>query len=759
MPLHAFVDVHAQWLVCKIVGCAKVRSMTNQRLQLALDQLKSADWRRLELFASEFLVSEFPNLRTSASPSGDGGRDAEIITFRDEPIHALQYSVTPNWASKIRETVKRLKDTNPSVQILTYATNIQIGADADELKAELKRKYKIFVDIRDKSYFLERFRNSPGTEKAAEALAVDFVDPLLAQTGVIKKSTSMLTGEEARAALVLLSLQLKDDTQEKGLTKLSFEALVRSVLMDTDVEHRMSRDELFSRVRSLVPHDATQHIDELTQSAIDRLKRRFLRHYPREDEFCLTHEESARVKAYRSQVSVLEAELQLEIQRIVQTLTCSAAVEGEVTALEIRSRRILEQVLYSRAEFFAGAVLAGNMAKFATVRIQEVVLKDQSKNPPRKGSREADPDLVTGLIREILISKSDQIQNYLHDLSNAYTLMAFLRATPDVQSAIKKIFAYGEIFLDTTVLLPLLAEELLGHNVGEFQKILTIATEAGIEFFVTDGVLEELSSHILRGLAYSRMHYANWEGGIPFIFEVYVRAGENPNNFARWTEIFMGDSRPIDDLGTYLRERFGIARVSLDENVQKAPSELRQAVDQIWYEIHEKRREKHRTQAAVDPLTIIRLAKHDTENYVGVVQKRFKETASPLGYSAWWLTFDRMALTVAETLRTKYGIEPPASPILSLDFLAQCLALGSIRSKVPKEAAQVLPMMIEPRMVSFLTKELLDEAQRIRKEMEGTPEHVISRKVRDFLDAARQRMGPMSIRGVEAFYDQIVSEI
>jgi hypothetical protein len=732
--------------------------MTSQRIQLALEQLSASNWQRLETFASEFLISEFPDLRTSASPSGDGGRDAEIITFKDDPIHVLQYSVTPKWPSKIRDTAKRLKKTNPQAQILTYVTNVQLGADADEIKNELKREYKLFLDVRDKGYFLERFRSTPATEKASEALAADLVDPLLAEAGVIEKASGVLTGEESRAALVLLSLQLKDDTQEKGLTKLSFEALVRSVLMDTDADHRMAKAELFAKVRALVPQDPTQHVDQLIDSAITRLKKRVLRHYPKEDEYCLTHDESVRVSAYRSDLAVGEAELQLEIQHIVQAVTTIDELNEEVRALAVRTRRILEHVLYSRAELFAGAVLAGTMAKFASVRIQEVVLNDQSQHQPTKGTREADPDLVTALIREVLMGKSAQIQTYLRDLANAYTLMAFLRTTPDVQSAIKKIFSHGEIYLDTTVLLPLLAEELLGHGEGEFQRIVQIATEAGIEFFVTDGVLEELASHLQRGLAYFRNTYANWEGGIPFIFEAYVRAGADPGFFSHWIENFMGDSRPIDDLGVYLQEKFGVTRTSLEAEMLKAPAELRQAVDQIWSAIHEKRRERRGNQTALDPLTIIRLAKHDTENYVGVVQKRHNETVSPLGFSAWWLTFDRLALTVADTLRTKFGITPPASPILSLDFLAQCLALGSIRSKIPKGAAQSLPMMIEPRTVSFLTKDLLDEAQIIRKEMEGTPEHVISRRVRDYLDEARQRMGPMATRGVETFYDELPTE-
>lgn len=732
--------------------------MTSQRLQLALERLTASDWKRLEAFASEFLVSEFPDLRTTASPSGDGGRDAEIFTFQDDPIHALQYSVTTGWEKKIRDTAKRLKETHPAIQILTYVTSISIGADADELKNELRRDYKLHLDIRDRNYFLERFRSTAATERASEALANDLVDPLLAQAGIVKKSTSILTAEEARAALVLLSLQLKDDTQEKGLTKLSFEAMVRAALTDADANNRIAKEELYSRVRALVPNEASQRVDELTSTAIDRLKKRYLRHYPKDDTYCLTHDETERVRAYKSELAITEAGLQLEILRITQAVVSEQEQPEALKAIAFRARRILERVLYDRAEVFAGAVLANDLATFSTLRVDEVVLRDLSAYPAKKGTRESEPDLLSALIREILISRSTEILRYLRDLSNAYTLMAFLRVTPDVQNAIKKIFSHGEIFLDTTVLLPLLAEELLEPGKGEFQRIVRIASDAGISFFVTEGVLEELSSHILRGLAYSRSSSGRWEGSIPFIYEAYVRTGRDPNNFARWIETFMGDQRPIDDLGSFLEERFGIARTSLEKDVLNAPNDLRQAVDQIWYEIHEKRRDRTARQLSLDPLTIIRLAKHDTENYVGVVQRRREEKVSPLGYTAWWLTFDRLALSVAEKLRSRHGIVPPASPVLSIDFLAQCLAVGSIRSKISKDAADSLPMMIEPGTVSFLTKDLLEEARAIRESMSGVPEHVISRRVRDYLDAARQRMGPMAMRGVDAFYEQLRSD-
>lgn len=729
--------------------------MTRERLQLALERLTATTWRRLETFASEFLAPDFPNLRTTASPSGDGGRDAEIINFADDPVHVLQYSVAEDWNAKIRITVKRLNQTNPQVQLLTYVTNHTIGADADELKREVKTNHRIFLDVRDSNYFLDRFHQSLGTERAAEALAVDLVDPLLAKAKVIRQATAVLTSEEAKAALLLLSLQLKDDTQEKGLTKLSFEALVHSVLMDTDAEHRMKRTAILEKVRALVPHDASHHVDELATSALKRLTKRVIRHYPSVDEYCLTHDESVRVKAYQESLAVDELELQSEIGAVVKTALASEGTDDEVRSLAIRVRRILERCLYDRAELFASVVLSGNMSSFSTDRIQEVVMADQTETVPSKGGREADPDFIKSIIEDILIGESQRISEYLAHLSNAYTLMAFLKSTPDVQNAIKKIFSHGEIFLDTTVLLPLLAEEILPGKDGHLQRIISIATDAGIQFFVTEGVLEELASHLNRGLAYARGTYTSWEGGIPFIFEAYVRAGADPRNFRMWVEEFMGDTRPVEDLGLFLEKRFNISAASLEKDMLEAPEELRYAVDQIWADIHEKRREGPGKVSNIDPLTIIRLAKHDTENYVGVIQRRKAEVASPMGYSVWWLTFDKLALRVGELLRAKHGIKPPASPILSLDFLSQCLAIGPIRAKLSKKAAQSIPIMMEPRAVSFLTKDLLDEAQKIRKEMEGRSEYVIARRVRDHLDSARQRMGFLAQKGVDTFYDEL----
>ena len=73
-----------------------------------------------------------------------------------------------------------------------------------------------------------------------------------------------------------------------------------------------------------------------------------------------------------------------------------------------------------------------------------------------------------------------------------------LRETPDVQGAVEKMFSHGKIWLDTSIVLPLLAEPLFDGQTGRFTRMLEASHEAKLELFVTWGVIEEIERHMNR---------------------------------------------------------------------------------------------------------------------------------------------------------------------------------------------------------------------------------------------------------------------
>jgi len=144
---------------------------------------------------------------------------------------AIQYSVAADWDSKIRRTVKRLKEAFlGQIRILVYATNQRIGADADDLKRELLRDENLYLDPRDQNWFIERVNADSQREQAGEQLAEIIADPFLAGEGVIRSRARALTTVEACTGLLFLTLQWEDDTRDKGLSRLSYEALVKAAL-------------------------------------------------------------------------------------------------------------------------------------------------------------------------------------------------------------------------------------------------------------------------------------------------------------------------------------------------------------------------------------------------------------------------------------------------------------------------------------------------------------------------------------------------
>jgi hypothetical protein len=175
-------------------------TITRERFELALDQLKGSDWARFEALASRFLVPDYPHLRTMASPSGDGGRDAEFYHPDSEPTFVFQYSVQLAWEPKIKATLVRLAKTFPHVKSLTYVTNQTIGARGDKIKSEA-RKAGVFLDVLDKNWFLDRMTLGDGRAQAAEDLARAIVDPLLIDKN-ISSGPSAISNREAGTALV-----------------------------------------------------------------------------------------------------------------------------------------------------------------------------------------------------------------------------------------------------------------------------------------------------------------------------------------------------------------------------------------------------------------------------------------------------------------------------------------------------------------------------------------------------------------------------
>lgn len=726
--------------------------MSRQRLTLALERLDSDQWKLFEEFASAFLTSQYPHLRTVASPSGDKGRDAQLFSFDGRIPSVLQYSISKDWKRKIRKTAKKISETFPNTTMLIYVTNQRILSSSDDLKKDVSAKYGLVLDIHDQDWFLDRFAGDEHREAVSEILAQKIVDPFLASKEVLEHSAPTMSSVELRAALTFLQLQWEDDTREKGLTKLSFEALVRTVLRETNSEARLSRTAIHEQIINMFPLHEPRRVRTLANSALLKLTKKFIRHWEKSDEFCITYEETQRVRDRLVELEVANSSLDAEIQTTLQLYLVDGVETDYFTKL---IRLALNHYLFEKAEVFAGAIANNQLFDIGIENLQksaEYVINHDDTSIAGKDHNEV-VRIVICVVRDLITEPTVNLRNHLRAKADAYTLFAFLGRTPDVQRAVSRMFSHGTIWLDTTIVLPLLAEDLIRNEQRRFSQMLAIAHSAGLELRVTSGVIEEVERHINRCITYMNMHHSDWQGSIPFLVDAYLRSGRSLMSFSSWIERFEGRERPEDDIAEYFNEFFSIKKEDLKEEEVKASEELRIAVQEAWHAAHSARRGIGIQD--IDDITFGRLVRHDVENYVGVIERRRNRGESYLGFSAWWLTLDRLAGQVDERVQGDLGRDAPPSPVMSADFLVNYLSVGPMRSKVTREADFSLPIALDVGFLEEIPKDLMHEAERIRTEAKDLPEYIVRRRVRDCLDAAKRRPGRFVERGIKTILESI----
>jgi hypothetical protein len=406
-------------------------TMNIDLFKLALDRLQPSDWESFEELASSFLIQEFNQLRTMANPAGDGGSDSVLFQSETIPFIAFQYSLQKDWKSKIRVTLKRLMKEYPDIRLLIYMTNQTIGGQADELKKEVLQK-GLSLDIRDKHWFLERATIGDEREQAANRLIDRIARPYLVDENIISKPSSPLSSGEAQAALLYLGLQLRDDVTGKGLTKLSFDALVRAALRHTSSDARMSRTDIHKAIQRSLPSSEAETLTPYIDSALSRLAKRYIRYWQKEDQFCLTFEEHQRIIARLAEKENEEAKFYEEIRNNCESCLSeiSGATANDLEDLVQRIPRVIESLLLKKGEAFVAAVRSNNLVNLGFERLTDIIMNDLSLNPPTGNITQHIPNIGLTTVQRILAKPSNTTQRYLRELSDSYTLFSFLKETP-----------------------------------------------------------------------------------------------------------------------------------------------------------------------------------------------------------------------------------------------------------------------------------------------------------------------------------------
>ena len=476
-------------------------------------------------------------------------------------------------------------------------------------------------------------------------------------------------------------------------------------------------------------------------NALARLTKRYVRHWKKDDEFCLTYDEHNRIMSRLADSAAEDDDFRKTVQ--THSLLCLEEIskpnQSDLDDLLLRVPRVLEKLLLRRGEEFVTAVLSNTLHRVGIRHLADLIIQDLNEWRIDSEIIKFYPQLVATIIQTLLSEANTSTRNYLRRLANSYTLFTFLNHTPDVQSAVRKLFSHGTVWIDTTVLLPLLAERIEEDQEDwRLNKIVAACEQSGVEWRVTSGVIREIGAHMNVALKCSQSPANIWRGRIPYLYYKFIHSGKPPDEFGKWLSLFRGSELPEDDIAQFLLDVLGIQRHDLEEAALQVDVELRWAVERLWAEAHNKRRS--RNEQLMDETHTRILIENDIETYLGVIALRQNEQITELGFRNWLLTLDHDAWAIRDLLKEEFMDKAPPSPLMSLSFMLNTISFGGLGAHKYKTAEISIPLILDIEMSESMPHDLLQLAEDVRRENEGRPEYVIRRMVRDAINKARRHM-------------------
>jgi len=715
-------------------------AIRRERFELALDQLGPTDGHSFERFANAFLAVEMPELRPVGGMH-DQGQDAYIYNCHSLPGAFVQHSTTPDWRAKIRATLKTLRGAGMAVTHLTYTTPRLIGSKIDSLRIEL-RSEGVMLDVRDREYFLTHVGTLPARGEAAELLAKQYVDPLLADRGVLGHVAMALTDEEERVAATYLQLEVGAKDPAKAVTKSVLEAIVMYSLREATPDSLVPRRDIHETAKRFTSASERQRVCALIDGTLRRLvDRDLVKHHRREDAFTLALGQRAEMTARLERLLAERAEVHAEVEDRTDAVAARLGVDFRYDSSKVASDvlAVADRLLCAGGRIAALALVGlgeFHAKRESTIMAAEQVIQQAPEQLLSLGELGATNfvDLIPAVVEDILARPSEAIARRLRRATDAYCLLFALRETADVQGAIDKIFRGSRIQVDTSVLLPCLAEQLLPPKNRRMSNLLRAATASGFSLFVGEDVLNELQTHLERVLVGFRRHTSsavNAVGGAaaavyqPLLISTYLTAG-TPGSFEDVVARFMGEQDPQRDLAEFLRFELSVDFDEMAEVRRRLdPGTLEELVTQ-WRLVKRRR-------PWMDEEAFATLVRHDARAFLLIEHLRKNEGPSEqYGYTWWWLTMDGAAYRTDHLRRGNRAVSLCMSP----EFFARYLSVAPKRSRQEQIAADLLPISIEVAGLGLVPPELRDEAGRLYESNKDLPEYLRRRRLRELVNRA-----------------------
>lgn len=709
--------------------------------EIALSRVGGADF---ENFCQSFFASTLGSEYVPMGGHHDGGADGaldERIFGNDRMQKFLQASTSPEFKTKIRGTVKRLREVGRVPKSLIYATSVKLK-QIDKIEEELGDELGCRITIRDRSYFQHQINESPGTIQAYKSY-LESSASFLSEIGganTVQQDQNL----PAKALCVFIGQELDRNQGKIELLEAVSDSLILWALEGTDPDKEifLSLKKIRERVLKALPSAKQFFAEDILERRLDILSSkntegRKVRFHRKEKGYCLPYvtretirEENVEDETLRLKVSDVFATNAFEMicERSSDTDSEDFYLVGECVQIchdvihESFLAQGLEMTLFLEQKSDGDANLPP---------IMDLISKAIEKRNLTGKEAEIIFQLCWGILRKTYYDSTEAERQYLRKLSRTYVLLFMLKNEPRVVEYFRKMSSRFNLYIGSDLIVKCLSEHLLKPEDQTTKNALKLFYDAGSKLILTDLALDEVWNH----LKITHFEFVNNYRAIQHLIDLpplveltnkiliraffYARIERRTDKKAQLTwESYLNNFLPLpnitnesskSDLREYLIHEFNF-KFEDEETTLRGIDE--QELDELTEKILENRGDRDHGETNEEILS-----RNSAATVLRVYQRRAEERerrgGNPYGFKTWWLTQrSRIHIATKELVKkqqSRYLMRP--------EFIVHFLASFPPVADVQKSYAEIFPTMLgiklSNRMDEGAFKKVLEEAKGI----------------------------------------------
>ncbi len=405
----------------------------------------------------------------------DGTKDYKILTSRDMQSVSIAMSITPNWKKKLTDDISNMKRRNPNLSNVFYFSSQRIPEGSfSKYQKEKAINDNIFVIRYDSQLIASDFIKKNKIDKILKIANIDI------KSEVYEHNRQLLNKNIAISSLLLFS----DDANE--LRKSFFETIIKTQILNS--YNPLTREKLIQSIIDTYSFNSEQspyissHFDRLLQ-----LKKIFVK----DKLFYIEENEGEKLKGLESQFNI---EFN-SIKDVVINLLKESKLNFTTSEMDDLFNNI-EDFILGLARNSTGYSLNNKIDEKGTYQYIRKLI--EQKYDKADGSK-----LIDNLLEEV--SKS----TFAKKIASTEMIIDLFNVDSEDLLNIFKAKTYLHIYLDTSVIIPLLCSLLWGEFNTRFSysanTIYSLFKKHNFKIYIMDKHLEEVASHLIKASQISKI--------------------------------------------------------------------------------------------------------------------------------------------------------------------------------------------------------------------------------------------------------------